>query len=126
MKGKQTGVSRVVFHALHHHDHLGHLILVKVPEFQSSKVCSKCQTMTLEHVREGDGGNALHAVLRCKNCDTVWNRDVNTARNLRLIALHMAANGNRTPEVFTRPIVSGLIRDIPLGCSSKVKILGWI
>ena len=104
MKGKPAGVPRVVFRALRHHERLGHLIVVKVPEFRSSKVCSKCGTLTLDHVREptdnGLPGSSLHAVLSCKNCATVWNRDVNAARNLRFIALHMAANENKVPEVF--------------------------
>ena len=100
MKGKIAGVSRVVFRALRHHDRLGHLVLVKVPEFRSSKICSRCQTLTLEHVRDQVSGDALHAVLRCNNCATVWNRDVNAARNLRFIAIHMAANENRTPPMY--------------------------
>jgi len=104
MKGKRAGVSRVLFRALRHHDRLGHLTLVKVPEFRSSKVCSRCQTLqTLDHVRDEASSDAsLHAVLRCKECDTVWNRDVNAARNLRRIALHMAAKENEVPAVFQR------------------------
>src|SRR4051794_10331243 len=85
MKGKKTGVLRVLFRALRHHDCLGHLVLVKVPEYRSSKMLS------------------------CNNCDTVWNRDVNAARNLWSIAYHMAMNGNQTPEVFTRSIYVRLI-----------------
>ena len=107
MKGKRAGVSRVVFRTLRHHHHLGHLTLVKVPEFRTSKTCSKCQTMTLENVREA-GGNALHAVVKCKNCTTVWNRDVNAARNIRYIASYMAANENKVPDVFVRPTMAGL------------------
>jgi len=104
MKGKRAGVSRLLFRALCRHDRLGHLTLVKVPEFRSSKVCSKCQMLqTLDHVRDkASSGESLHAVLRCKKCDTVWNRDVNAARNLRLIALYMATNENKVPTVFQR------------------------
>ena len=93
MRGKIAGVSRGLLRALRRHDHLGHLVLVSVPEFRSSKVCSRCKDMTLEHVR--DGGDTLHAVL-------VWNRDVNAARNLRAIALHMGDHGGAVPEIFER------------------------
>ena len=82
MKGKKAGVSQKLFRALHHHDHLDHIVLIKVPEFHSSKVCSRCQTMTLNHMHNKASGKSLHAVLKCKKCDTVWNRDVNAARNL--------------------------------------------
>ena len=113
MKGKMAGVSRIVFRALCHQERLGHLVLVKVPEFRSSKVCSKCQTLTLEHVRERTDdnqvpGSSLHAVLKCKNCATVWNRDVNAARNLRFIASHMSKNGNNVPEIFTPAIQASM------------------
>src|SRR5262249_25631588 len=66
MKGKRAGVSRVVFRTLRHHEHLGHLVLVKVPEFYSSKVCSKCQTLTLEHVRERTDDDQFPGML-CSN-----------------------------------------------------------
>ena len=102
MKGKMAGVSRIVFRALRHQERLGHLVLVKVPEFRSSKVCSKCQTLTLVP------GSSLHAVLKCKNCATVWNRDVNAARNLRFIASHMSKNGNNVPEIFTPAIQASM------------------
>jgi hypothetical protein len=73
MKGKRAGVSRLLFRALCRHDRLGHLTLVKVPEFRSSRVCSRCQELTLDHVRDEASRDAsLHAVLRCKSCDTVW------------------------------------------------------
>jgi len=101
MKGKRAGVSRVVFRALRHRERLGHLTLVRVPEFRTSKVCSKCHTLTLEHVRIDD--TPLHAVLSCKNCATVWNRDVNAARNLWFVASHMAANNNKPPNIFVQP-----------------------
>ena len=102
MKGKRAGVSRLLFRALRHHDRLGHLTLVKVPEFNSSRVCSRCQELSLDHVCDEASGDSLHAVLRCKSCDTVWNRDVNAARNIRHIALHMATNENEVPKVFQR------------------------
>ena len=101
MRGKIAGVSRVLLRALRRHDRLGHLVLVSVPEFRSSRVCSRCQGMFLENVR--DRGDTLHAVLRCKNCDTTWNRDVNAARNLRAIALYMSTHKDAVPEIFERP-----------------------
>ncbi len=104
MKGKKSGLSRVLFRAFRHHDRLGHLTLIKVPEFRTSKVCFKCQTLTLEHVRERFDddeypGNSLHAVIKCKNCTTVWNRDINAARNIRFVALYMANNENWEPDI---------------------------
>ena len=33
-------------------------------------------------------------------CETVWNRDVNAARNIRQVFLHMIQHGNHRPEGF--------------------------
>ena len=105
MKGKRAGVCRILYKELCHLEHLGHLVVIKIPEFRSSKVCSKCNMMTLENIHEkidGRLGSSLHSVLNCKNCNTVWNRDVNASRNLHYIATYMAANENRRPDIFTQ------------------------
>jgi transposase len=37
----------------------------------------------------------IHDVVKCYYCATVWNRDVNAARNMRYLFIHMAMHGKR-------------------------------
>ena len=47
-------------------------------------------------------GNILvHGALRCKNCEAVWNRDVNGATNICRIAKN-AINGIERPKYLCR------------------------
>jgi hypothetical protein len=60
----------------------------------------------LEPVREqrdtyGNRGPSLHAVRHCKTCHTVWNRDVNAARNIAWVFWWLRCFGCR-PYGFRR------------------------
>jgi hypothetical protein len=44
----------------------------------------------------------VRRVEKKNNCWTRWNRDVNGARNIRRVFLHMNANGGQKPEAFRR------------------------
>jgi hypothetical protein len=45
--------------------------------------------------------NAIHLLLKCKTCDNVWNRDVNSATNIYRIAKN-AINGLERPKYLCR------------------------
>ncbi len=60
-----------------------------VDEFRTSCKCSKCEGGECENFikRENpkpykSGEILVHGLLRCKNCKTMWNRDVNGATNI--------------------------------------------
>ncbi|KAJ8102065.1 hypothetical protein POJ06DRAFT_76308 [Lipomyces tetrasporus] len=98
--------------------------VVAVDEYRTSRVCSKhneqqrdrtglgdeedegggtCQTAPdLIHIhaqRDANGakGPSLHPVLFCNKCHTVWNRDVNAARNIAWIFWWMRVHGEGRP-----------------------------
>ena len=67
-----------------------------IDEFRTSKICSKCEGLFCKPQR-------FWALRTCRHmCLTLWNRDVNAARNIRNIFLHMNQNEGERPEVFKR------------------------
>ncbi|KAI9477724.1 MAG: hypothetical protein EXX96DRAFT_567940 [Benjaminiella poitrasii] len=72
-----------------------------IDEFNTSKVYPVCQTKSLYHAQD-HSGDSIHSVLRCKNCAAWWNRDHMVSMNVRSVFIHMAANGNRRPSIFSR------------------------
>ena len=100
--------------------HLQHYKGTKViifDEFRTSKCCSKCAFNQELGERRGDkmdGENTkrgkkkgcfpIYGVRVCKNCGTRWHRDINAARSMRLIFLHMVENQAEVrPFPFARP-----------------------
>ena len=81
-----------------------------VDEFKTSCMCSICKTeigrcekfQIRENPKPYKSGNILvHGALRCKNCEAVWNRDVNGATNIYRIAKN-AINGIERPKYLCR------------------------
>jgi hypothetical protein len=71
--------------------------VVMVDEYLTSRVCSTCQGLFDDH-------QWFWSLRICKNiCLTRWNRDVNAARNIRNILIHMAENQGERPDPFRRP-----------------------
>jgi transposase len=67
-----------------------------VSEFRTSQICSKC-TERLDQTR-------FWGLKKCNNtCLTLWDRDVNAARNIRHVFLHRNQHG-LYPEAFRRGI----------------------
>ncbi|GAA5817579.1 hypothetical protein MFLAVUS_011127 [Mucor flavus] len=61
----------------------GDLLVVTVDEFKTSRICCRCGTDSLDGVAHVKG----HSVLVCKTCNTLWQRDVNAAKNMMTISL---------------------------------------
>ena len=81
-----------------------------VDEFITSCMCSICKTeigkcekfQIRKNPKPYKSGNILvHGAIRCKNCEAVWNRDVNGATNICRIAKN-AINGIERPKYLCR------------------------
>ena len=81
-----------------------------VDEFRTSCTCSICKTeigrcekfQIRKNPKPYKSGNILvHGAIRCKNCEAVWNRDVNGATNICRIAKN-AINGIERPKYLCR------------------------
>ena len=55
-----------------------------------------------ERDANGHAGRSLYAVKRCKVCRTIWNRDVNAARNIGLVFWWLRSHGGSRPPGFRR------------------------
>jgi transposase len=84
--------------------------LYLVDEFRTSCMCSICKEetgrcekfITRKNPKPYKSSNILvHGALRCKNCEAVWNRDVNGATNIYRIAKN-AINGIELPKYLCR------------------------
>ena len=81
-----------------------HMISIKsTPEFNTSQICSKCNT----HSRLLPGDKEIisnpHFVKKCKTCKTMWNRDVNACRNIINVCKTTIETGVK-PEIFSKRI----------------------
>ena len=57
--------------------------------------------------KKGRKGPALYAVRQCKYCRTIWNRDVNAARNIGFVFWWLRTHGGVRPPGFRRTVVDG-------------------
>ena len=74
--------------------------IIEVDEYRTSKCCSSCGHVT-ENVHYG--GVRCHQVVRCGNneCEVVWQRDCNAARNMHQVLLTML-HGQPRPVALQR------------------------
>ena len=70
--------------------------MVIIDELMTSKVCNICYEDSLKKVDSVNG----HSVLGCQNCKTLWQRDINAAKNMLLIS-SLIWNGSGHPEIFS-------------------------
>jgi hypothetical protein len=90
-----------------------HATVLNIWEFNTSQVCSNCR-YPLKLTGVGDNQDPWmtdvdipkpHFVRRCTNplCRIIWNRDVNAARNMAFLAIHLAYQVDR-PDPFNASI----------------------
>ena len=79
-----------------------------VDEFRTSCKCSKCEGGECENFMKRENPKPyksreilVHGLLRCKNCKTMWNRDVNGATNIYKIAKNAILKKSR-PKYLCR------------------------
>ena len=97
LKGIRCGVVGVMWRCLKKREAAGDLLVVPIDEFRTSRVCNRCVTRTLEKHPNVKG----QSVLVCTTCNTIWQRDVNAAKNMMSISLSVWA-GNERPEPYRR------------------------
>ena len=70
-------------------------------EYNTSQICSKC--MKGQRLEDCKTSTNSHYVRRCTNktCRTIWNRDVNAARNILYVGKHWIQEGSRC-EIFSK------------------------
>lgn len=75
-------------------------LTITTKEFHTSKICNNCHHET-ENLRVGK--KSIHRLLSCKSkdCQTVWNRDVNAGMNIMNMMKCFLYEGKR-PTAFTR------------------------
>lgn len=80
-------------------------VVVNIDEFRTSVICSKCNHRDMVGVKcsrglatkKGRGRFPLYDVQSCQNpsCRTVWNRNLNAARNMLEVYLNLLVRGER-------------------------------
>ena len=96
LKSNKCGVTGVLWRALKKREKEGDLLAVTIDEFMTSRICNICFEDSLKKV----DGVKDHSVLGCQNCKTLWQRDINAAKNMLLIS-SLIWSGYGRPEVFS-------------------------
>jgi hypothetical protein len=97
LKGLRCGVAGIMWRCLKKREAAGDLLVVPIDEFLTSQICNICKSRTLiDHP-----GVKGRSVLVCTTCNTLWQRDVNAAKNMMSISLSVWS-GNAIPEIFRR------------------------
>ncbi|KAI7907894.1 uncharacterized protein BX663DRAFT_415342, partial [Cokeromyces recurvatus] len=79
MKGLRCGAVGKLYQILKRRESEGQLIVVTIDEFNISKTCSLCLSLSLKTVSTSNfKGNG---VVSCQSCHKLWQRYVNAARN---------------------------------------------
>ena len=80
-----------------------------VDEYRTSKMCCKCKSVegicekfllkeSPRPWRKKNGMNLCHGLVKCKICLTMFNRDMNSSMNIRMIAISALANKKKERE----------------------------
>ncbi|KAH8555839.1 hypothetical protein BGW37DRAFT_478765, partial [Umbelopsis sp. PMI_123] len=92
LKGSKSGIARRCRKLLRGAERQGLLVFMPIDEYNISQLQRKRkpggETPTDESEDEADD-NSLYSVLACECCTRLWQRDVNAARNMHLIADHL-------------------------------------
>ncbi|ORX57632.1 hypothetical protein DM01DRAFT_1406162 [Hesseltinella vesiculosa] len=101
-RGKPTGLATRFRKLVQRADRADRLVLVSVDERWTSRVCSKCGHQSCQPMLL-NSTSKLHPVTTCSTCSSVWQRDINAARNIRALAL-MSINGDPRPIVLDQKV----------------------
>lgn len=76
-----------------------------IDEYLTSQVCNTCKKRNLDNITTTNSKRRVHLVLKCNNnsCNIVWNRDVNTAKNIVGFFIFAAKNENQRLPAFGCP-----------------------
>ncbi|CEP17611.1 hypothetical protein [Parasitella parasitica] len=97
LKGNKTGVTDILWRAIKKREKEGDLLAITIDEFKTSRICYRCYEDSLKKVDNVKGVS----VLGCENCKTLWQRDVNAAKNMLLISSYIWNDHDR-PFMFRR------------------------
>ncbi|KAG2196098.1 hypothetical protein INT46_005769 [Mucor plumbeus] len=95
-KGNKCRVTGILWRALKKREKEGDLLVVTIDEYMTSRICN---IFYEDSLRKVDGVKG-HSVLGCQNCKTLWQRDINPAKNMLLIS-SLTWNGSDRPEIFS-------------------------
>ncbi|KAL4216044.1 hypothetical protein AB4K20DRAFT_1981979 [Rhizopus microsporus] len=93
LKGLRCGAANIVCRCLKKREAAGDLLVVPIDKFKASKSCCWCKTDIFDSVSGVKGDS----VLVCKTCSTLWQHDVNEAKNMMKISFAMRKGLSR-PE----------------------------
>lgn len=79
-QGLRCGVAGIMWRCLKKREAAGDLLVVLIDEFLISKICKNRTQIGYPNVKG-------QSVLVCTTCDTPWQRDVKTAKNMMFISL---------------------------------------
>ncbi|KAI8366530.1 hypothetical protein BD560DRAFT_424892 [Blakeslea trispora] len=69
---------------------------------QTSK-CTSRNKRTLEDIVDRNTSRKVHTILKSKSCSTVWNSDVNAAKNIHHVFTYQANHNDERLSIFQRP-----------------------
>lgn len=97
LKGLRCGVVGILWRCLKKKEAAGELLAISIDEYKTSRICCQCDSDSLSGISNVKG----HSVLVCKTCNTLWQRDVNAAKNMMKISLSIW-KGEGRPSVYSR------------------------
>jgi transposase len=96
LKDNKYRVTGILWRALKKREKEGDLLVVTIDEYMTSRIFNIYYEDSLRKV---DGVKG-HSILGCQNCKTLWQRDINAAKNMLLIS-SLTWNGNGRLEIFS-------------------------
>jgi transposase len=96
LKGLRSGVVGLLWRTLTKRaKETKSLIVLSIDGYNTSKVCSRCGEKDMKVAPKTKGVG----VLQCSKCEIIWNRDLNAAKNMRIIS-NAIWSGNERPQIY--------------------------
>ncbi|KAI8364209.1 hypothetical protein BD560DRAFT_436828 [Blakeslea trispora] len=90
----RSSSSKCKFHKASKQEKSKDITRTSVIKTNLNNICNVIDRNTLRRV---------HTILECESCRTVWNRDVNAAKNIHHVSTYQANHNNERPPIFQRP-----------------------